>query len=736
MNLMQDYIAVSKYARYLPEQNRRETWEETVNRYIHNVVTPALMTVPMSGALAVEIRDAILNREVMPSMRMLMTAGAALERDHMAGYNCLTGDTKVITQEYGAVRLDEIAGQTVTAMTPAGWREAEANYFGEKPTQRITFKPYFDRTNHRVVVDATPDHKWILATGGHTRNLQVGDKVNSLVAPIVKNQDYNDGVRHGIIFGDGSLNKRLSNGRYQHHVRLCGQKSEEMLKYFSSVSYPESYRGDPVGYWTCSLNCKEFPENKSVEYVAGFLWGWLLADGNQLSSDSLKLDSQKEGAYEWLVDNAATAGYVVVGVNYNNKPTNFGQRSNPLARITLKKAKEFVVESIAELDTQDTYCLTVPEEGCFALANGLLTGNCSFIAIDHPRAFDEVLYILTCGTGVGFSCESQFTNKLPEVAEEFHATDSTIVVSDSRIGWASSFRELVSLLYSGKVPRIDVSRVRAKGERLKTFGGRASGPQPLVDLFDYTVRLFKSAAGRKLTDIECHGLVCKVGEIVVVGGVRRSALISLSDLHSSRMRAAKSGNWWERFPEFALANNSAVYNERPTTGPFLEEWTALYDSKSGERGIYYRKGIRDKTTRIGRRDAELIVGTNPCGEIALRSAGLCNLTEVVVRAGDTVEELRRKVGLATILGTIQSTYTDFRYVRSVWQRNAEEERLLGVSLTGIYDNTLTNGSDGVELLADTLERLKEYAGEVNREYASLLGINPSVAITTVEQLAA
>lgn len=355
--------------------------------------------------------------------------------------------------------------------------------------------------------------------------------------------------------------------------------------------------------------------------------------------------------------------------------------------------------------------------------------NCSFVAMDNPRAFDEILYILTCGTGVGFSCESQFVNKLPEIAESFHDTDTTIVVSDSRIGWASSFRELLSLLYAGKIPRIDVSRVRPKGERLKTFGGRASGPQPLVDLFDYCVRVFRGAAGRKLTDLEVHGLVCKIGEIVVVGGVRRSALISLSDLNSSKMRGAKSGNWWEKHPEFALANNSAVYEEVPDTGAFLEEWQALYESKSGERGIYYRKGIRDKTRAIGRRDENLIIGTNPCGEIALRSAGLCNLTEVVVRSDDTDDSLKRKIRIATILGTIQSTYTDFRYVRNIWKRNAEEERLLGVSLTGIYDNAVLGTAEG---LPSILAGLKEYAVEVNREFAERLGINPSVAITTVK----
>lgn len=359
--------------------------------------------------------------------------------------------------------------------------------------------------------------------------------------------------------------------------------------------------------------------------------------------------------------------------------------------------------------------------------------NCSFIAVDNPRAFDEALYILTCGTGLGFSCESQYVSKLPEVAEEFHDTDTTIVIADSRIGWASGLRELIQLLYAGKVPKIDVSKVRPKGERLKVFGGRASGPEPLLDLFNYTIRTFRGAAGRKLTDIEVHGLMCKIGEIVVVGGVRRSALISLSDLHSDRMRTAKSGQWWEAHPEFALANNSAAYDTKPTVGGFFKEWTSLYESKSGERGIYNRDGIRRKTEAIGRRDASAIAGTNPCGEIALRSAGLCNLTEIVVRATDGIDELKRKARIATILGTIQSTFTDFRYVRSIWKRNAEEERLLGVSLTGIYDNSLlSGGGDGLRRLSDLLQELKSYCGEVNAEFADKLGINHSVASTTVK----
>lgn len=361
--------------------------------------------------------------------------------------------------------------------------------------------------------------------------------------------------------------------------------------------------------------------------------------------------------------------------------------------------------------------------------------NCAFVAADNPRAFDEALYILTCGTGLGFSCESQYVNKLPEVSEEFYDTDTTIVVADSRIGWASSFRELVQLLYGGKIPKIDVSKVRPKGERLRTFGGRASGPAPLVDLFNYCVGVFRSAAGRRLTDLEVHGIMCKIGEIVVVGGVRRSAEISLSDLASKRMATAKSGQWWLDHPEYSLANNSAVFDAKPSTAEFLDFWSDLYGSKSGERGIYNRQGIKAKTDSIGRRDSGLVAGTNPCGEIALRSAGLCNLTEVVVRSNDTVDSLRRKVRIATILGTIQSTYTDFRYVRSIWQRNAEEERLLGVSLTGIYDNSELCGlrvSGGGRSLHTTLQELREYCGEVNREFAEKLGISPSAAITTVK----
>ena len=336
-----------------------------------------------------------------------------------------------------------------------------------------------------------------------------------------------------------------------------------------------------------------------------------------------------------------------------------------------------------------------------------------------------------CGTGVGFSCERQYIAKLPEVAEELHKTNTTIMVRDSKIGWASAFRELVSLLYTGQIPRWDVSRVRPSGARLKTFGGRASGPEPLEDLFRFSVGLFKGASGRKLTSIEVHDLCCKVADIVVVGGVRRSALISLSNLTDDRMRRAKSGQWWVDNPQRALSNNSICFTEKPDFESFLKEWSALYESKSGERGCFSRVAARLQASRNGRREDSEHFGTNPCSEIILRPNQFCNLSEVVVRAEDTFESLARKVRLATILGTIQATLTDFRYLRPIWRENTKKEALLGVSLTGIMDNKLmSDASDGK--LAEMLTKLKKVAVQTNKKLAKDLGINQAAAITCVK----
>lgn len=358
--------------------------------------------------------------------------------------------------------------------------------------------------------------------------------------------------------------------------------------------------------------------------------------------------------------------------------------------------------------------------------------NCSYLPIDSPRSFDELMYILMCGTGVGFSVERDYVNQLPVVADSFHDTKTTVVVSDSKVGWASAFRELISLLYAGKVPKCDLTKVRAAGARLKTFGGRASGPQPLADLFNFSVDLFKGAAGRKLTSLECHDLVCKIADIVVVGGVRRSALISLSNVTDNRMANAKNGEWYISNGQRALANNSAVYSEKPDFDTYSSEMKRLYDSKSGERGIFSRIAAQKVAARNERRDATPKFGTNPCSEIILRPYQFCNLSEVIVRPDDTLQSLKEKVRLATILGTLQATLTDFRYLRNIWKRNTEEEALLGVSMTGIMDCKLTNGSTGEEALGKLLDNLRTVAVETNRQWASALGINQSVAITCVK----
>jgi ribonucleoside-triphosphate reductase len=360
--------------------------------------------------------------------------------------------------------------------------------------------------------------------------------------------------------------------------------------------------------------------------------------------------------------------------------------------------------------------------------------NCAYIAVDSPRSFDEILYILMNGTGVGFSVESKYVEELPTVAEDFHDSDTVIVVADSKLGWAKALREIIGLLYAGQIPKWDVSKVRPAGSPLKTFGGRASGPEPLVELFKFCVATFRKAAGRRLNTLECHDIVCKIADIVVVGGVRRSALISLSDLNDDRMRTAKSGAWWEDNGHRRLANNSFVAKEKPDVGVFMKEWLAIYESKSGERGIFSRSACQEQVARFGRRNADFQFGTNPCSEIILRNREFCNLTEAVVRETDTLQDIDRKIRLATILGTMQSTLTNFKYISKKWKENCEEERLLGVSLTGIMDNELTNGKKWADAtsLGLTLSALRDAAVATNAEWAKKLGINQSVSITCVK----
>jgi ribonucleoside-diphosphate reductase alpha chain len=358
--------------------------------------------------------------------------------------------------------------------------------------------------------------------------------------------------------------------------------------------------------------------------------------------------------------------------------------------------------------------------------------NCAFLPVDNARSFDEAMYILMCGTGVGFSVEYKYINKLPVLPETLEKSNTVVSVGDSKEGWAKAYREFLSLLWAGQIPQIDVSKVRPAGARLKTMGGRSSGPQPLVNLFDFTVKIFKGALGRNLKPIETHDIMCKIGEVVVVGGVRRSAMISLSNINDIEMAAAKAGNWWESNGQRALSNNSVAYSRKPEMAQFIAEWKSLYDSKSGERGIYNVAAAQAQAAKYGRRSADIHYGTNPCSEIILRPYQFCNLSEVVLREKDTPEDVANKVRLASILGTWQSTLTDFKYIRKIWKDNTEEERLLGVSLTGQFGHKFFSGQEGLDKLADALDRLREYAVQTNIEEAEKIGIPASAAVTCVK----
>jgi len=767
MNDYEKFIYMSRYAKWRDDLKRRETWDETVTRFCNFFHQRHGVTFPYK-----RIWEAIHNLEVVPSMRAMMTAGPALERDNIAGYNPVVGSTRVVTKEYGNVPISSLEGEYATVLNKNGeWVQAKFTGYGKQKITRVDLRL---NSSTEKSVFCTANHRWVLRNGEvlPTKELGIGYGIDFVVSKKPEiDADYALGIRHGVVYGDGTATK--SCGRVKGYmVRLCGA-SAELLKYFDgyTVSYPKSAGGDPIVYlydgFAATHQLKELPDpQESDSYLLGFIRGWLAADGSVTKASQVSLCVSGTGL-EWLQNYSERLGFVIQRVYKQQAETNFGKRRQDSFVVYFSRSSctkedflcswkaerfkelrsEFSVERVEELNLEEeVFCAEVPETNTFVIEGGLVTGNCSYVAIDHPRAFDEIMYILMCGTGVGFSVEERYTRELPCVADEQHPTDTTIVVSDSRIGWSSALRELLSLLYSGKIPKWDVSKVRPAGARLKTFGGRASGPEPLNRLFEACVNLFKAACGRKLTTVECHDLVCSIADVVIVGGVRRSALISLSDLGDSRLRNAKSGQWWIDAPHRALANNSAVYDNKPEFQTFLNEWKELYESKSGERGIFNRESANRHILSGGRRDVQgWDFGTNPCGEIYLRSAGLCNLTEVIVRPGDNFESLRRKVELASILGTFQSTLTDFRYLRKQWKRNAEEERLLGVSLTGIYDNQLLRGevpgsyepSDFGNLLAPSnlgfaLNKLKECVIETNKQWAAKLGINQSVATTCIK----
>lgn len=765
---LQEYIHKSRYARWLNTENRREHWHETVQRYV-DYFDSKFPYFPKQ-----EIYEAITNLKVMPSMRALMTAGPALERDPLAGFNPVAGDTLVVTKEFGNVPIKTLAGKAASVLNKNGdWTPATFKSYGIQPVTKVTLKL---NSNTVKEVFATANHRWVLSDGTvvPTSALEKGNRIDFVTAPKAEEDaDYVLGVRHGLVYGDGAMTKTHKRVK-GYHLRLCGTAKQDFLKYFTEypVSYPPTAEGDPIvmmyDTFAATHALKELPSAQETDsYLLGFIRGWFGADGHVGKKNPQVSICCNAAGRNWLLQYSERAGFVIQSISIQPRTTNYGERTEDsfVLRISrssfteadvLSSEKQALVKplqssySVYSVDetgeTEEVFCAEVPITNTFVLAGGLVTGNCSFIAIDDVRAFDEILYILMCGTGVGFSVERQYIAQLPviglsigfdnegkpqiESKDKLENIDYTIVVEDSKAGWATAFKDLLKFLYAGQIPKWDVSKVRPAGAKLITFGGRASGPQPLVDLFNFAIETFKTACGRKLTSIECHDLVCKIADIVVVGGVRRSALISLSNLSDDRMRLAKSGQWWVNDSQRALANNSATYTERPQTEIFMKEWLSLIESKSGERGIFNKHAAIKKAQSTGRRDATRIAGTNPCAEISLRSAGLCNLSEVVIRVEDSLEPLKEKVRIATIIGTYQSLLTDFQYVRPIWKQNQEEERLLGVSLTGIMDHPLlsqTNAHAG-----HWLKELKNVAIRTNKEWSDKLGINQAAAITTVK----
>lgn len=677
-----------------------------------------------------ELYEAIYSLEVLPSMRAIMTAGPALERDNTAGYNCFAGTETFITDK-GIKTFQETVNQTVKVLDKNGnFADAKVKSFGKQKLQVVTLR-HSKKSNLITKILVTPNHRWYTNNRSAVTNLMVGDTIPAQVVPSINHSLNTEAWIRGFSFGDGTIDIR---GRAK--IRLCGNKASKFMSYFenygnSSICYPPSYNGDPVviyhkGYFE---NCKKLPHEylDNLNLLQSWLEGYLAADGHDAKRQP-GLSSQDKNAIDFVKMIAPSCGYIVTGENISDiLKTNFGNRKNPLIRITLRKRGLFYVSKIEMTEQEkEVYCVVEPKTHSFTLSSGAITGNCAYLPIDDMKSFDEAMYILLCGTGVGFSVERQYISKLPEVPELLFDSETVVVVKDSKEGWAKAFRQVISLLYSGEIPKWDVTRVRPAGARLKTFGGRASGPGPLEDLFRFTIAKFRSAIGRRLNSLECHDILCKIGEIVVVGGVRRSAMISLSNLSDDRMRKAKMGSWWETEPQRALANNSVTYTEKPDVGAFMNEWLSLYQSKSGERGIFNRVAAQKQASRNGRRKSDIDFGVNPCGEIILRPYQFCNLTESVVRSTDTQESLERKVRLAAILGTFQSTLTYFPYLRKIWQKNTEEERLLGVSLTGQMDNRqLVEGK--IDLV-----RLKEVVVEANKTMAGIIGIQPSTACCTVK----
>jgi len=746
-NLLSEFVYVRTYARWLAAQKRRETWPETVKRYVDYYVRNNPKLQNLTFDLAGQVEQAILNKDLLPSMRSLWCAGPAMDRDNTCGYNCLGAETPFITQS-GVKRFSDFNnGDVVTVLTHSGaWKPAVVRNYGVQKLYNVQIV----RGTSVQHVRATKNHQWLLADGSRTSDLRVSDRLER--APILVGswvyEKSSPLERYywalGYVYGDGTCVKGPQ-GEYTHSmVRLCGQDKSRFLDRFQELGFttssPPTFNGDAVAYTGHYLKALPSIEVDGYENVVAFVRGYLDADGAKNTnpgspSPFRSLQSSNEASIEFVRSVFPAVGaYISREEDLTGQQTNFGVRPKTIRfALTLGFGASphcaYSVKSITEDKEEEVWCLEVEDDHSFVLPNGIVTGNCSFLPIDNLKAFAEALYILMCGTGVGFSVERTFVDCLPKVAAPT-GESASYVIEDSTEGWADSLHYALVEGHRGRKVWFDYSKIRPKGARLRIKGGTASGPEPLERVHNFVANILEKAAGRRLKPIEAHDIMCMIAEIVMVGGFRRASLISFSDPDDIEMRHAKDWRQGDVPPIRYMANNSAVWFERPDGERFREEWQNLIDSGSGERGF----SIMNWNKRAARNTEN--IRSNPCHEVGLRfkralnpwtgeggGAQFCNLTAAVVRPGDTQQTLAHKVRLATWLGCIQASYTHFPYLRPAWKQLCDEDRLLGVDLTGQCDNPELTNNEGVLTSLNTVARMT--AAHVSM----LLDINEPVAIT-------
>ena len=744
----QEFIFTRTYSRWADDENRRQTWSETVKRYCEYM--KGRYSDSLSSKEYNDMYNAIYNLEVMPSMRALWSAGAAMDNDNVSAYNCFGIETQFITDK-GVVSFSDLSnGDTITVLTHKGnWKRAHVRRHTLQKLNKITYGMGGMGLDH--IVYATENHRWILSSGEETTKLQENDYLYK--NPEIKEFNYEEALPeeklywcYGYVYGDGTKVKG-KNGQYLYSkVRLCGKDKQYQDRFEEmgfKTSLVDSISGDfhayTGGYLKTVPNLDKEPLNK----IKAFLHGFLMADGaKKLLKDGKisfsSIQQSNEESFNFLMKALPMCGYYIYRVDdFSGQITNYKVRGFT-KRIALvnKEATEsnsmWKIRKIEETDRyENVWCLEVEDDHSFVFPNGVATGNCSFTTIEKVKDFCEIMYILMNGAGVGYSVEKGFIDNLP-IINDTDSKEKTekIIFEDSKLGWAIGFEKVLNCLWNGISFECDYSKIRERGARLKTFGGRASGPEPLKNLVEFTTKVIDNNRGMKLQSIDVHDIVCKIAEIVVVGGIRRSACISLSDLTDNQMATCKDGEFWNKNPQRQYSNNSVAYTRKPDLLSFLDEWKYLYKSNAGERGIFNRVASKNKANENGRRDGSRITGTNPCGEVLLRSKSFCNLTEVVVRPTDTFEDLKRKIKLASLIGTLQAGFTNFKYLDKKWKENCEEEALLGLSLTGVRDHKILGSVN--DKAKKWLSDLKHSAISMNKKIATKIGVNQATAITCVK----